>query len=715
MSLWASAFGYKLGGMQKELSGGVTLVLSMIVKNESKVIDRCLDAALPLVDAYVIVDTGSEDDTRLRIIEAGKRHDRPGGVFSDDWKDFGHNRSRAAALTKEYAKQKGFDLGRTYMLLLDADMILGSQNLDRKELTLPSYELEQRDAVLSWFNMRLCRLDHEWQAVGVTHEYWRAIPDAPPARLRSLWIEDRGDGGAKGNKAERDVLLLRQGLKDEPQNFRYMFYLAQTLFDCGRFDEAIPLYEQRRTFGGFEEERWYSLYKIGLCHLRMANSLSRPHLPTAPDNPIALGTDALLRAYQERPHRAEPLVVLAQHYRTWSKNHIALMFARQAKRIPMPSDALFVEKPAHSYQPLEEIAITAYYTGDKEEGRRAAEDILASRVDFAVHAQAARCVSFYASPLSRCALRMGVFSVPLAVRAKEDKFLGLEEPNTTEYLAKNPTLVELDGEVFVHVSLVNYHHERGVIFAPKDSDRIVRTRGVVLSWDPETNETKSAVEPAWEMPDGWKPDVAVRGLEDQRWAVCNGRVWFTSTCFHVTGQPQVVLGRTGFGFSGITRLLALKYEHAFSCEKNWVPFSWNGGLYVIYSYDPVVVLEVDTETGAATEVSRKKSPRSASSFRGGTSPINTPWGMLLTIIHEVAHFPDRRVYMHRFVELSLDFEMLRCSKLFVFETAGVEYATGMLARAKTDAVIITYGFDEREARWMEIGWDDISRLMEGLT
>ena len=35
----------------------------MIVKNESKIIKRCLDSVKPLIDYVFIVDTGSDDDT----------------------------------------------------------------------------------------------------------------------------------------------------------------------------------------------------------------------------------------------------------------------------------------------------------------------------------------------------------------------------------------------------------------------------------------------------------------------------------------------------------------------------------------------------------------------------------------------------------------------------------------------------------------------------
>ena len=42
--------------------------LVMIVKNEERSLRRCLEAAKPLVDQMIVVDTGSEDET-VKIAE----------------------------------------------------------------------------------------------------------------------------------------------------------------------------------------------------------------------------------------------------------------------------------------------------------------------------------------------------------------------------------------------------------------------------------------------------------------------------------------------------------------------------------------------------------------------------------------------------------------------------------------------------------------------
>ena len=42
----------------------ITVSLCMIVKNEEKILARCLDSLVDLMDEIIIVDTGSTDGTK---------------------------------------------------------------------------------------------------------------------------------------------------------------------------------------------------------------------------------------------------------------------------------------------------------------------------------------------------------------------------------------------------------------------------------------------------------------------------------------------------------------------------------------------------------------------------------------------------------------------------------------------------------------------------
>src|SRR5271168_4484452 len=90
------------------------LGLCMIVKNESKVILRCLESVRPLVDYVLIEDTGSTDGTQTMIREWLAQAGLPGEVYGEPWRDFAYNRSHALARLRE-------NIGVDYALISDAD------------------------------------------------------------------------------------------------------------------------------------------------------------------------------------------------------------------------------------------------------------------------------------------------------------------------------------------------------------------------------------------------------------------------------------------------------------------------------------------------------------------------------------------------------------------------------------------------------------------
>ena len=79
-----------------------TICLTMIVKNESEVIRRCIDSVRNYINYWVIVDTGSTDGTQELIKEIMNEYDIPGELHERPWVDFGHNRTESL----QYAKDK---------------------------------------------------------------------------------------------------------------------------------------------------------------------------------------------------------------------------------------------------------------------------------------------------------------------------------------------------------------------------------------------------------------------------------------------------------------------------------------------------------------------------------------------------------------------------------------------------------------------------------
>lgn len=253
-----------LGGSRNVESAESKICLTMIVKNESKIITRCLDQVKEIVDCICICDTGSEDNTVEIIEDFLQKNHIPGKVYHHDWKDFGYNRNLSVKASVELLNELHFSLPETYLLLLDADMLLKiTPEFHKAQLRENGYVILQKSYDISYYNIRLIKASLPWQCLGVTHEYWACHAKRSSEKLHTLWIDDRGDGGSKEDKFERDIKLLQKGLEKEPYNARYTFYLAQSYMCINQHEEAISWYQKRIALGGWEEEVWYAKYKIG--------------------------------------------------------------------------------------------------------------------------------------------------------------------------------------------------------------------------------------------------------------------------------------------------------------------------------------------------------------------------------------------------------------------------------------------------------------------
>ena len=109
----------------------ITISLCMIVKNEERVLKRCLDSVRDLVDEIIIVDTGSTDATKR--IAAG---------YTDKIYDFEWINDFSAARNFAFSKA-----GCDYIFSADADEVLDDANnyalRELKHILLPEIDIVQ--------------------------------------------------------------------------------------------------------------------------------------------------------------------------------------------------------------------------------------------------------------------------------------------------------------------------------------------------------------------------------------------------------------------------------------------------------------------------------------------------------------------------------------------------------------------------------------------
>ena len=333
-----------------------TICLNMIVKNESKIMKRCLESVLPFIDTWCIVDTGSTDGTQDIIKDILK--DKPGILHERPWVNFGHNRNEALGLARTWGD---------FTLLTDADMVLVDKGFKKESLSanIDVYDVAQDNLGTYYHNMRLLNNTKTWRCIGVTHEYYDCVEGVKiRAVLDTLFFNDISDGGSKGDKFTRDIALLEQGLIDEPNNGRYMFYLAQSYRDTGNHDKAIEWYTKRVEFGGWAEEQWFAQYMIGWCMIHQKRSFDEVH-------PV------MMKAWMMRPWRIEPVSALAGLAKTESKWQHAYQLSKICATTPWPADdVLFIVKILYGPYSVDEFAVAAYYAGFHDEAEKANMSLL---------------------------------------------------------------------------------------------------------------------------------------------------------------------------------------------------------------------------------------------------------------------------------------------------------------------------------------------------
>lgn len=326
-----------------------TICLNMIVRDEAAVIERCLASVRPHIDYWVIVDTGSLDDTPARVERA--LAGTPGELHHCPWRDFGFNRSDALQRARDKAD---------YLLFIDADEQLEADpRAGWPALDGEAYSFETCFGELRYDRVALVSAALPWRWVGVLHEYLDAGQPVAQPRLPGFRIQVNPDGARSQDPAkfEKDAVVLRQALEQEPDNTRYAFYLAQSLRDAGELAEARHWYRQRAGMGGWEEEVWFSLYQVALLDRQLGE-------------PQSAVVDAFLAAHASRPTRAEALASLANYLRGREAWELAYLFARAASDIPLPADRLFVDASVYQWRARDELALAAFYTGRRAEAER---------------------------------------------------------------------------------------------------------------------------------------------------------------------------------------------------------------------------------------------------------------------------------------------------------------------------------------------------------
>jgi glycosyltransferase involved in cell wall biosynthesis len=325
-----------------------SICLCMIVKNEAAVIRRCIDSVRPLITHWLIVDTGSTDNTQGIIRDY--LCDLPGTLHERPWQDFAHNRSEALTLARPLAH---------YSLIIDADDTLEfPEGYRLPRLEADCYMMEIRDQPMLYWRKQLVNNRLRWFYRGVLHEFVTSV-EAHTSAILPIGMRRNHDGARRKDPSwfNKDVAVLEKALHAEQDPFlktRYTFYLAQSYRDSRNPAKALQYYTQRAKMDGWQEEVFVSLYQAA----KLKEESGHP-------------AQEIIRTYEAatnaNPARVEARHGAARYCRLQGLNEQGYQIAKAGLGRQLPVDSLFAETWIYDFGLADEFAVNAYWAGHHDE------------------------------------------------------------------------------------------------------------------------------------------------------------------------------------------------------------------------------------------------------------------------------------------------------------------------------------------------------------
>ena len=635
-----------------------TLCLNMIVKNESLIIKRLLDSVINIIDTYCICDTGSTDNTIEIITQYFTEKNIKGKIVQEPFKNFEYNRNFGLEACKGLSD---------YILLLDADMILQIKNFQKSLLTNSNifYILQGNDSFY-YQNIRIIKNNGKYKYKGVTHEY---LDYGNENCLRldksTIFILDLGDGGSKKNKFERDITLLLDGLKNEPNNPRYYFYLANSYFNMNDYENAIENYKKRINFGGWKEEVWYSSYRIGLSYYALKDF----------SNAILYW----LECYNIHPDRLENIYQIIKHYRLNSKYRLCMEFYKIAKNVldkKYDRDTyLFLENDVYTWKIYYEYTIFSAYCDIKN-----------------INSEIVRIFNISNSKNEIFNILSNMKFYKQILKKKDiinfdNKIIenGINFNSSSSCLIKNK-----DKTYLMNIRYVNYYikNDGSYIMTEKEIpnslnkfvhlDQYFKTIDQYIIDESNKKDNKESIE-----------DIKIYNYKDKN--------LFLGTCYLYYKQTKyinILSGNYNYKDKKIDNLLYLKQNFKKTdCEKNWVFVEYKNDLHIIYEWYPLTICKLEMDNLIIRDLI--KMPLLFSLCRGSTCGYIYN-NCEIWFVQHIVSYENPRHYYHIISIFDLNMRLIRYSSPFKFEGEPIEYCLSILV--EDDRVIINYSTWDRTTR-----------------
>ena len=362
------------------------LVLSIIVKNESHCILNMLNSDVKNVyDMVVIADTGSTDGTQDLIRKWGEENNIPTYVYDRPFDNFCNSRNFAMEMARQMVDKQGWKREECWTGWVDADeTLIMNKSFNKQKLDKDLYMINTFIGNMKYTRNTFGRCSKPFRWYGPVHEFIMCDDqNITSGLIDGLHVDVKMIGSSwQGNiadKYKKHAALLENYIDNEDRNSRWVFYTAQSYHDSAtladnreeneeRLRRSMKYYKERvNRLDGYEEERFYSQYRIGTIMKIMEMPWSEVH-------------QTLMKAHAMDPLRAEPIKMIIDHYCSvgeWNMAYIYSKFARMTfhGNNPYPTRLLFVDESLYNWKMLDIHAATCAYTGRKEEAKVAFNEL----------------------------------------------------------------------------------------------------------------------------------------------------------------------------------------------------------------------------------------------------------------------------------------------------------------------------------------------------
>lgn len=240
----------------------------MIVKDEEKVIGRCLDSVKGIFDEIIIVDTGSTDKTKEIVSKYTSK------IYDFKWID-----DFSAARNVSFSKAT-----KEYIFWIDADDII-KQDDRLKLLNLKKTLNKDVDVVLMKYNLttalngntictfpreRLLKRERNFIWHDCVHEYIKLEGNIINVDISVTHV-------SKHKKSTRNLDILKKMMDNGKElTNRNKFYYARELFINKKYEESMPYYiEFLNTSDGLISNYIDSCIDLAFCYKVKKENINR--------------------------------------------------------------------------------------------------------------------------------------------------------------------------------------------------------------------------------------------------------------------------------------------------------------------------------------------------------------------------------------------------------------------------------------------------------